>query len=206
MGTLKVRGSAKRDFEIDRFIIKTRIKASDKSSGEAIALGKKRTDSFLGIMKDNLGIKPSDFVAEDYSVSQSYGAEAEYRFSRCVSLRVQSDLSLVEEMTTLLESLSDVEYEIEFGLSGEQEKSQEVLSLAIADSRAKAEMIAKSLGLKIVGAENVEFDYSENEYPNLRSFASCKAADSRSLASDLKNPTRTISRSISIEWETVKGK
>ncbi len=202
MGILKVKGSAKQDFEIDRFIIRTRIKANDKSSGEAIALGKKRTESFLHLMKENLGIKPSDFVAEDYSVSQSYGAQVDYRFSRCFSLCVESNLTLVEEMTLLLESLSDVEYEIEFGLSDEKEKSQEVLFAAIADSGSKAEMIAQSLGLSIVGAGRVDFDYVENEYPNLRVLADCKAVSSSSLASGLKIPTKTISRSISIEWQT----
>lgn len=201
VGVLKVRGSAKQDFEIDRFIIKTRIKANDKSSGEAITLGKKRTEAFLHLMKDRLGIEPGDIIAGDYTVNHGYGAQPEYRFSRELSVCVVSDLALVEEMTSLLEKLSDVEYEIEFSLSNEQEKSKEVLSAAIADSASKAEIIAESLGQKIVGVGSVDFDYSESERPMLRGLAKFDEAYSTSLASNLKIPTKTISRSICIEWE-----
>ncbi len=201
VGVLKVKGSAKQDYEIDRFIIKTRIKASDKSSGEAITLGKKRTEAFLHLMKDRLGIDPSDIIAGDYIVSHGYGVQPEYGFSRELSICVISDLAFVEEMTTLLEGLSDVEYEIEFSLSNEQEKSKEVLSAAIADSASKAEIIAQSLGQKIIGVGSVDFDYSESELPMLHSLAKCDEVYGTSLASSLKIPTKTISRSICIEWE-----
>lgn len=202
MGILKIKGSAKQDFLIDRFIFNVTIRANDKSSGEAVVLGNKRTERFLHHMKTNLGIEPSEFVEGDYSVNQSYGNQLEYSYSRSLTLCTASSLQLVEEITFIMESLSDVEYNIGFELSDEQLRSQQVLQAAIADSKAKAEMIADSLELKIVGAQDAEFDYSELESRNIRSMSQVGMFEYSTLASELQIPVKTISRSISISWET----
>ncbi len=202
MGILKIKGSAKQDFLIDRFIIRVTVRANDKSSGEAVVLGKKRTERFLHYMKSNLGIEPSEFVAGDYTVCQSYGSALEYSYSRSFTLSIASSLPFVEDMTVILESLSDVEYSIDYDLSDEQIRSQQVLQAAIADSKAKAEMIAGLLGLEIVGAQDAEFDFSEPEGRSLRSMIQPAGFEYSSLASELQIPVKTISRAITISWET----
>ncbi|MCQ2460210.1 MAG: SIMPL domain-containing protein, partial [Ruminococcus sp.] len=74
-----------------------------------------------------------------------------------------------------------------------------VLTEAIKDSRRKAELIAETLGQKITGLEEADFEYAE-EIQLMRSAPMLKANSCDSLASQLNNPVQTISKNISMVW------
>ena len=104
-----------------------------------------------------------------------------------------------------MESMSDIEYRIAFEISDEPEKEQIVLQSAINDSKSKAEMIASSLGKRIVGVEDVNYEYTTGErnydYSGERNL--CKSIsidDVDDLASQLKNPVKNIKKAINIIW------
>lgn len=203
MSTLKVRGEANCDFTADLFNISFKIRASQNSSGEAIEFGKKRTEQFLQTMKTDLGLAPDDFVMGDFSVRQDYGAER-YIYEKSVSARIKADLKAVEKIAFLMEAMTDIEYTIDFELSDKAEKEKSVINSAIADSRSKAEMIAASLGKKIVGAEDVNYEYSSGmcTFGSERAAAKFINADSfNDLASQLKAPVKSIRKEINIIWK-----
>ena len=136
----------------------------------------------------------------NYSVGQSYGDRPQYRFSRSVSIKVNADPALMERITELLENMSDVEFRMEHSLADISEKEQLVLRNAVADARAKAEMLASALGQKISGVKSVNYGCPEcpaSDGQLLR----CAAAPPNSLASRLHKPMEKISKDIEIEWE-----
>ena len=104
-----------------------------------------------------------------------------------------------------METMSDIEYAVAFEISDEPEKEQIVLQSAINDSKSKAEMIASSLGKKIIGIEDVNYEYTTGErnrdYSGERNL--CKSItvdDVDDLASQLKNPVKNIKKAINIIW------
>lgn len=207
MGTMRVRGEAKYVFPVDQFDIRFKIKACLQFSGEAIESGKKRTEQFLQTMKNELGLNPDDFMMGDYSVRQGYSSSNKYTFEKKISIKIYADLKAVEKIAYLMENMSDIEYDIEFEISDEPEKAKIVIQSAIDDSKSKAEMIAASLGQKIIGIQDISYEYSAGEYVydggEGRNLAkSITVDDVDDLASQLKNPTKEIRKVINIIWIT----
>ena len=200
MGTVRTQGYAEQEFEAEIFTIHAVIQASARSSGEAITAGKKQMEFFLQTMLDRMEIAPEAFVMGNYSVGQSYGDRPQYRFSRSISIKVNADPALMERITELLENMSDVEFRMEHSLADISEKEQLVLRNAVADARAKAEMLASALGQRISGVKSVNYGCPEcpaSDGQLLR----CAAAPPNSLASRLHKPMEKISKDIEIEWE-----
>ena len=200
MGTIRTRGYAEQEFEAEIFTINIEIRAAARSSGEAITAGKKQTEYFLQTMLDRMELAPEAFFMKNYSVSQSYGDQPQYRFSRSVSVKVNADPALMERITELLENMSDVEFRMEHSLADISEKEQLVLRNAVADARAKAEMLASALGQRISGVKSVNYGCPECPSPDGQ-LLRCAAASTNSLASRLHKPMEKISKDIEIEWE-----
>lgn len=203
---MKVRGEAEYDFAVDQFSVNFKIMARMQSSGEAIEAGKKRTEQFLQTMNDEIGLAPSDFIMGDFSVHQGYSA-SKYTYEKSIMIKIVADLKAVEKIALLMETMSDIEYKVEFEISDEPEKERLVLKSAIDDSRNKAEMIAASLGHKVVGIEDVNYEYTTGgryfEYSVAGNLAKSIAVDDvDDLASQLKNPIKTIRKAINIIWIT----
>lgn len=206
MGTIKVRGEAKCDFAVDQFTIRFKIKASLQSSGEAIESGKKRTEQFLQTMNAEIGLAPDDFIMGDFSVRQGYNG-SKYTYEKSITIKIDANLKAVEKIAILMETMSDIEYGVEFEISDEPEKEQIVLQSAIDDSRSKAKMIAASLGQEVIGVEEVNYEHStyERNYDcsGERNIAkSILVDDIDDLAGQLKNPVKTIRKAINIIWIT----
>lgn len=204
MGTMKVRGEATYDFAVDQFTISFKIKASLQSSGEAIETGKKRTELFLHTMQEELGLFPDDFTMGDFSVRNGYSS-SKYTYEKLIKLKIVANLKIVEKIAVLMETMSDIEYDVEFEISDEPEKEQIVLQSAINDSKNKAEMIATSLGKKIIGIEDINYEYTTGErnydYRGERNLAKSVVIDDvNDFASQLKNPTKNIRKAINIIW------
>lgn len=200
MSKLNVTGSAKMEFPVDIFNVSITIHSSANSSGETVASGKKKVEQFLGIMKEKLGIEPECFKLEDDSVREEYGNNKSYSYTKKISIEINADLSALSKMTSLLEELSNVEYNISFELSDETEKEKQVIEAAIQDSKTKAEVIASSLGQTIQGCEDISLDCMS--HINLqRGLAKALSIDDYiSLETMLKKPTKEISKSINIIW------
>lgn len=201
---MKVRGEAEYNFAVDQFVISFKIRATLQSSGEAIESGKKRTEQFLKTMSDELGITPEDFIMGDFSVRQGYSV-SKYTYEKVIIIKINADLKAVEKIAVLMEKMSDIEYEVEFGISDESQKEQIVLQSAINDSKNKAEIIAASLGKKIIGIEDINYEYTTGErnydYSGKRNLAkSIVVDDIDDLASQMKNPIKNIKKAINIIW------
>ena len=199
MSRLSVTGTAEIDFPVDIFKVTVTIRANAPSSGEVIQSGKKKTEQFLALMQKNLGIEPDRFQLDSDSVNEDYSSRNSYNYTKRITLDMKAELSALSKLTSLLEELSNVEYDVAFYLSDEADKEKQVIDAAINNSREKAEMIASSLGKKIQGVEEIRFEQpSDARY---RALAKAACADGcNSLETMLKLPTKTISKSIYIDW------
>ena len=119
-------------------------------------------------MKDKLGIEPNCFQLESDYVREEYSNKNNYSYSKKLSLEIKADLPVLSKLTSLLAELSDVEYDVDFELSDEIEKEKQVIDAAIKNSRDKAEMIASSLGKKIQGVDEINYEQpSEAKYGHI---------------------------------------
>lgn len=201
MSTIKVKGEASSEYTVDCFKITFSVNAVWKTSGEAVEMGKKRTEQLLQAMNDELGIKPEDLVFNDERVSHSAYQKEEYSYHKSMVLRICSDLKVVEKIAELMGNMSDIGYNIEAELSDEDEKAKIVLKSAIEDSRHKAELIASALGKKLVGAEEVNYEYtSDRSQFSAEPYRGGVSPVMENLASRLKNPVKTIKKSVDIIW------
>ena len=199
MSKLSVTGTAEMQFPVDTFEVNIMIRANAASSGEAIQSGKRETEQFLALMKDKMNIEPDSFQLASYSVNEDYSCKNSYNYSKMITLKIEADLAVLSKLTSLLVGLTNVEYDISFYLSDESEKENQVIDAAIRNSREKAETIASSLGKKIKDIEEIRFDQpSDGVYRNLAK--ACCADGCNALETMLKLPTKTISKSIYIDW------
>lgn len=199
MSKLSVRGSADMDFTVDLFKVTITIRATAPSTGEVILSGKMKTEHFLSIMKEKLNIEPDSFQLEADSVREEYNNKNNYSYSKKLSLEIIADLAALSKITSLLGELNNVEYDVDFDFSDEAEKERQVIDAAISNSREKAEIIASSLGKTIKGVDEISFEHpSGGRHWNVAK--SVCVDDVPDLETMLKNPTKTITKSIYIDW------
>ncbi len=199
MSKISVQGTAEKEFAVDMFKISITIHASASSSGEAIVSGKKKTEQFLCLMKDKLGIEAECFKLEADSVRENYGGNPSYLYTKAVSIDIAAELSVLSAMTALLGELTNVSYHVEFDLSDYPEKEKQVIDAAIGNSREKAEIIAASLGKTVTDIDTVQLEYAPSGVYRTAAKAACMD-DCAALETMLKNPTKSITKSIAIDW------
>lgn len=198
MNKIKVRGSAEMDFPVDLFKVTITIRATAPSTGEVTLYGKKKTEQLLAMMKDKLGIEPSCFKLEADSVRKEYN-DKDYSYSKKLSLEIKADLAALSKITSLLGELNNAEYDVDFDFINEDEKVKQVIDAAIKDSREKAELIASSVGKTIQGIDEVSLDI-QSDFKSGSLAKSICVEDSSALETRLKNPTKTVYKSINIDW------
>ena len=202
MGKLNVRGSAGQDFPADRFRLRITVTAELPVSGDAARAGTEYTEALLKQLSDGLSLQPEDLTFGEESVRRSYGNEPQFVFTKTVTAVIPGDMKTLGAVTARLGSLANTEYGIEPLLSTQADCEKQVLKAAVADSRAKAELIAEAMGLAVTGADAADFEYGSNDEPNFRA-AKCMAAGCDSaLADRLQNPVIRIEKSVGITWLT----
>ena len=113
---------------------------------------------------------------------------------------MEADQNLVQAMTARMEEMENVAFHISFGLDREAEKEQEVLAMAVADARRKAEAIAAALGQRLTGIGDVSSDSfaAEDEAPTCLRKNSVSADGG--LAGQIRRPVVTIAKTVNVVW------
>ncbi|MDO4862661.1 MAG: SIMPL domain-containing protein [Ruminococcus sp.] len=204
MGKIKISGSSAMQFEPDYCEFRVTVHLSSGTSGDTLSKGKYRTEEVLKALQEKTGIDIASVVLDGEGLEQSYRQEEGYIYRKTFSFRYQADNHITEAVTSLLENMADVEYSYEFGLTDRAAKEAAVMSAAIDDAKAKAENIAASLSSRIVGYEEIKYEFAEeNDDDGLICEREMALSDSMvSLASELKNPKIEISKNVNIIWIT----
>ncbi|MDE6427055.1 MAG: SIMPL domain-containing protein [Ruminococcus sp.] len=206
MGKIKMGGNATMEFEPDYYEFYIEVSVISGTSGNAITKGRKRIEEILWQLRDKIGIDINNIILKDEKTKALYNRKDGYEFEKQFYFRYKADNRITEDIVSLLEKMSDVEYNIEFKLENESEKEQQVLSLAVNNAKEKAEKLATALGSHITGFEEIKYKFSENSNNDVDLCdVFCLCADGsvpESLASDLKNPKIEISKTVEIVWLT----
>lgn len=205
MGKIKISGSSTMQFEPDYCEFRITVHLNSGTSGDTLSKGRYRTEEVLRALQEKTGIDITSVVLDGERLEQSYRQEEGYNYRKTFSLRYQADNHITEAVTSLLENMADIEYSYDFGLSDKAAKEATVMAAAINDAKAKAENIAASLNSKIVGYEEIKYEFTEsNDDNDDNEILYCRAvvASADSLASKLKNPKIEISKNVNIVWIT----
>lgn len=205
MGKIKMGGNATMEFDPDYYEFHITVSVISGTSGNAVSKGRSRTEEILQQLRDKLGIDINTVILKDEKTNALYNKKDGYRFEKQFYFCYKASNSMTENIVSILEKMSDVEYDIKFKLENESEKEQLVLSSAVNNAKEKAEKIASSLGSHINGFKEIiyEFEDKHNKDLYLICAAGCVDEDApESLASDLKNPKIKISKTVEIIWLT----
>ncbi|MDE5556827.1 MAG: SIMPL domain-containing protein [Ruminococcus sp.] len=206
MGKIKMGGNSTMEFEPDYYEFHITVSVISGASGNAVSKGRTRTEEILRQLRDKLGIDINTVILKDEKTNALYNRKDGYRFEKQFYFCYKASNLITENIVSILEKMSDVEYKVEFKLENEPEKEQLVLSSAVNNAKEKAEQLATALGSNINGFEEIKYKFSENSNNDIDLCdIFCAFADegvSESLASDLKNPKIKISKAVEIIWLT----
>lgn len=205
MGKIKMGGNATMEFAPDYYEFYIEVSVISGTSGNAVAKGRTRTEEILRQLRDKLGIDIKNVILKDEKTKSLYNRKDGYEFEKSFYFRYEPSNRMTENIVSLLENMSDVEYEIKFGLENESEKEQLVLSAAVNDAKEKAEKIASSLGSHINGFKEIAYEFNDSYYGADMDFMCCYEEEEsapETLAADLKNPKIEISKTVEIVWLT----
>lgn len=208
MGEMNVKGYAKREVECDFVRYKFDFEKTGDSIAEAVEAVNCELERFLSIVDKKLKITPDAFKIEKNSTSKSYNSSKDkqiYKANRKISALLPMKSGLSDLFMSIISGYKfNVELSEDYTVSDIQEIHNELLKLAIEDSKNKAEMIASFAGEKILGIKTLKnvrcrcdsYDGEGKGEYILEDILCC--LDSKS--SLLSSPTVEESESVEIVW------
>ena len=206
MGKIKTSGNAVMEFEPDSCEFRVVVNVSSGTSGDTLSKGKYRTEDVLRELGEKAGIDTEGIILVSENMNAAYDRREGFFYRKEFLFRYQADNRITETVTSLLQNMEDVEYSYTFELSGRAAGEEKVLSAAVEDARAKADRIAASLGTKIAGCEEIRYEYfgdgEDKDSPVMLKDARAGAFAEDLLASKLKTPKISISKTVNAVWLT----
>ncbi|HBB18880.1 MAG TPA: hypothetical protein DCZ62_00415 [Ruminococcus sp.] len=207
MGKITMTGTAKRSVPYDRMKLTLDISTAEATSSKAAAKVEAQCEELLGSLQEK-GFSLSQIKVEGVSTGavrpelQNGGNTAIFTASRRITLDLDFHMGTINFFTGLISEKGwDMAMDTSFSVSDKMKIRKELLKEALEDSRAKAEMIAGSIGQRITGIDEVQAGgsfYGEND-----SIMSCGGGMLRGkalLSDQLSAAEETISESITVVW------
>lgn len=167
---LNVTGQASISVQPERTIVTYSINETRDSYDEAISMMTERIDALtksltrIGFEKEE--IKTANFnIRQNRKYRQGEPKGEEYVASQTLEIRFNhSTKRLLEVLNKTASDESAPSVSIAFGMSDEQEKTvkNQLIQRAVADARAKAEVIASATGYQIKGIKEINYGGSSN--------------------------------------------
>lgn len=208
MGVFEIHGNAKRTVHYDVAVIGIDFVASEKTSYGASSKVMEYCENFLCKL-EKMGIDPSHFTLQEDTVSDNrYSDDDRVEATRSIRIKIPFKMDTINAIRDILDNEKcDVHFELDFDLSNEDEIKDELLKEALLDSRQKAEMLADSLGMKVIGIESVE-TYSRNRNYGDMTWMHCEQERcivssgvlKRPKSNELKAKEEILSESIEVKW------
>lgn len=156
MGKLKIQGTAVKTYSYDEITLTVGFHTQAENSAAAMAEVLRECENFLSEVK-KIGIDLKDVHLSDDRMNQDYDEGPSGEALREIELRLPFDLKLINTIFTIIsEHHYHAELDTAYGLSKQHEIRNELIRMAIEDSRAKALCIAETVGQKITGIDSVE--------------------------------------------------
>ena len=202
MTEIKMNGQVSKDFPADEMTVRITFFCDSTDSSEAISQVRSQCERFL---EDIRGYGFSQVVFGSDSIERNYGEDSKITARRSLTIKAPAD---TKNSSAVLETIEKNGYSAETGISFNlvniEGIKKELISLAVTQSRLKAEAVAKTVGEKITGVkEIVDVDFSDVPAGNAiakYSLAGESADCTTPLTDSLTVPKINMSSAINVVW------
>ncbi len=154
MGNLVTKGRASNEYDAEIMKLTVIFQKKGQDAGYVLKSAKEQCESFLSEL-NNINVPPEKIQLIDGGVLKKYGHEETTAEKRLI-VETRIDIELCTYIFSLIEKCKDeIQYDISFDLLEKEIKSNELLKLAVEDSRRQANIIAASLGKSVIGVNSV---------------------------------------------------
>ena len=207
MGEISMRGIAEREYEYDRIIINVSFLMDEIKAEDAKKKVMEQCEDFLNKLND-LGISHESIRFEKDEIDTVYERstdEETFAMKRTISITTCVDMKLINTiMNIIAEGKYDIELDYNYGFSKANVIHEQLLMEAVADSRKKADAIAKAVGSKIIGIQKVHEnnrygrESSQVDFMEQEMYRGCSGYEA---SDEMKSPVSKESEDILIVWE-----
>lgn len=213
MGKIKIEGKAEKYFKTDMIEMTIIFKKSDVLKADAINNLLAECEAFLSKLK-NAGFNMENVTIESENSKYHLLKELKhYDVEKRIVLKFRADLKLSNTLIKLLQ-LEDyeAEYTLSFLFADKAELQKQLLLEAIENSKNKADMIASSMNMKIIGIEEIKSPYGyrslaksicvESFDDKLEDLLSGHSTIDTSTSDMLNTPQKELSETVEVIWLT----
>ena len=205
MGKIKTKGTSEKVFTADRCRITLSLETQMQTSDIASKKMSEELEKLLEKLK-GMEINPEQIELFSDKIKQTshYNSkEAGYISEREISFCIPAETKNVNAIRELIESgFENVALTVEYFLSNEKEYVDSLLKEAISDSKSKAELIAKTIGMQVVGIDAANF--SDDDFLDITDepefIEMVRRKNAPSLSDLLKPEQITVSKDVTIIW------
>lgn len=204
MGKITVNGHAEKKVNYDIVVLKFSFVSKGNNSSKAIQDVRKQTETFLSLLKEqNVDISQINF--EEDNLNEKYNDYGILNARRELSMRIPYNMDFINYINDLIEKNNfDVRYDMEFELSNKESVHKELLKAAMIDAKEKAELIAESLGKRVVKLKSAStgacYDDMCVSVLKLGCMPETFAMEASCVSRDLQAPSSTEDESVTTVW------
>lgn len=205
MGKLTIEGKASRKIEADTEQITIRFQCHAENSAEASKKALAECELFLQELT-NWGISPDQIHTSNDDIEQEYDdRELDVTATREIKIELPFNMEFNNSIMELIqERQMNIDFDISYTLSNYKEIHKKLIQEALADSKEKAELIASTMGQRIIGIDTFKMSDRYNQMDWMlceqkRGFG-LPAGRAPLLSDKLKAPLNEESESVEVVW------
>ncbi len=216
MGKLRVKGTALKYVDADKVDYTIEFVIKRKQQNDAIEILTKQVDLFLSKLKE-IGIEPKDISLTKDSISNSDWANKDsgIQATRTLTITTPFDARINNYILKLIkDNCLDARISVDYSLYNYSKIAKELLSEATNNAKMKADAIASSQGMKVVGIETLADDNYSDKYHDrdderadilgFGGFVGDVLLDDDSLSANLSSKRILVSERVNVEFQIEK--
>ena len=212
MRTIKITGKGAVKVHPDMTRITITLESIFSEYSEALEHSARDTDKLKSILEP-LGFKNTELKTLSFSIDTEYEGYHEndeykrrfvgYKYSHVMKLEFESDNErLGKVLYTLAKCDLHPEFRLSYTVKDAEAVKNEVLGKAVADSKAKAEILTKAAEVVLGDIQSIDYSWGEVEFsvsPMENSF--CAAPEMKSFDMNIEPDDIEVSDTVTVVWE-----
>ena len=167
MGKLVTKGKARREYDAERMELTVKFVKSGDDARYVLSSVQEQCEQFLRALSE-IGIGPEYVRLKDAGMSENYREEFPIKATREISLEASMDKEFYSYLCDLIKkSEKKIQYSVSYNLEEKEDRNRELLREAVEDARRQADIIAESLGCRVVGVDSI----NDQDYISRRNLA-----------------------------------
>ena len=216
MRTIKITGKGEVSMTPDVCRLIITISGIDKTYNKAVEMSSKDTNVLRETI-EALGFDRKDLRTKSFSIDARYGSVKDadgnyetvfrgYEYTHVQSLEFPADNKVLGDvLSAMMDSGVGPTFRITYTVSDPESFRQEMMRKAVADAKAKAELLADAAGVVLKGIESINYSWSSYEFtwePMYDDLAMSEGfVMNKSLSMDIEPEDIRKSDTVTIVWE-----